>query len=83
MFAEEKKIEGTQLKVTGWKLHWISMYYYGTRQWIASAAWIANDFAFYGNKLQQGLFLNILYPTVRSYTTMAVFLLDHVFSCSV
>ena len=52
----------------------VSVYYYGTRQWIASAAWIANDFAFYGNKLQQGLFLSILYPAVRSYTTTAFFM---------
>ena len=81
MFEEERSIEGN--KYSGWRLPSISFYYYSTRQCIASAAWIANDFAFYGNKLQQGLFLNILYPTVRSYTTMAVFLLDHVFSCSV
>lgn len=62
MFDEERNIEAH--KYTGWRLHWISVYYYGTRQCIASAAWVANDFAFYGNKLQQGLFLGILYPTV-------------------
>ena len=64
MFEEERNIEAH--KYTGWRLHWISIYYYGTRQCIASAAWVANDFAFYGNKLQQGVFLGILYPTVRS-----------------
>ncbi len=38
---------------------------YWARQLVASAAWIANDFAFYGNKLQQGVFLGLLFPTVR------------------
>ena len=64
MFEEERSIEGN--KYSGWRLPSISFYYYSTRQCIASAAWIANDFAFYGNKLQQGLFLNILYPAVRT-----------------
>ena len=32
-----------------------------------SLSWFVWDFAFYGNKLQQGLFLNILFPTATPY----------------
>ncbi len=35
--------------------HLTSYYYFWPRQLVASVAWIANDFAFYGNKLQQGV----------------------------
>jgi hypothetical protein len=30
-----------------------------------SMAWVANDFAFYGNKLFQSTFIALLYPTVN------------------
>ena len=36
---------------------------YWPRQFAASIAWVANDFAFYGNKLQQSRFISILYPS--------------------
>jgi hypothetical protein len=56
MFTEEKNIEGSlNVKAVGLKKHLVSIKYWGLRQVIASGAWIANDFAFYGNKLQQGL----------------------------
>ncbi len=29
-----------------------------------SLAWVANDFAFYGNKLFQSTFISLLYPKV-------------------
>ena len=68
MFTEEKNIEGSlNVKAVGLKKHLVSIKYWGLREVIASGAWIANDFAFYGNKLQQGLFLNILFPTATPY----------------
>ena len=68
MFEEEEQIEGTMdKKATGLQKHLISLRYWGLRQVIASGAWIANDFAFYGNKLQQGLFLKILFPLATPY----------------
>lgn len=68
MFEEEKKIEDSmEKKATGFRMHLVCAYYWGSRQFIASGAWIANDFAFYGNKLQQGLFLNILFPSATPY----------------
>jgi hypothetical protein len=35
---------------------------YWSRQFAASMTWLANDFAFYGNKLQQNKFITFLYP---------------------
>lgn len=35
---------------------------YWSRQIAASMTWLANDFAFYGNKLQQSKFISFLYP---------------------
>lgn len=68
MFAEEKHIEAKlNVKAVGWRKHTCSLYYYWPRQLVASAAWIANDFAFYGNKLQQNVFLAILFPGVTPY----------------
>ncbi len=65
MFEEEKSIENSLGQPAYWLLHWRSFKQYWIRQWIASGAWVANDFAFYGNKLQQNVFLGILFPTVR------------------
>jgi len=68
MFIEEEGIEGQMnTKATGVQKQLISLKYWGLRQVIASGAWIANDFAFYGNKLQQGLFLGILFPQATPY----------------
>ncbi len=47
--------------------HLVTWRYYGFRQLVASTAWIANDFAFYGNKLQQGVFLALLFPGATPY----------------
>ena len=43
---------------------------YWPRQFVASMAWFANDFAFYGNKLQQGVFIALLYPTYTPFQQM-------------
>lgn len=47
-----------------WK---VSMYYYWPRLWVTCIAWIANDFAFYGNKLFQNVFISLLYPTATPF----------------
>lgn len=44
--------------------------FYGPRQLVASLAWIANDFTFYGNKLQQSFFISQLHPTASYYRRM-------------
>ena len=64
MFVEDKHIEKSVLKASVWKKQMLSLYYYWPRSIISSLAWIANDFAFYGNKLQQSKFITFLYPTV-------------------
>ena len=49
MFVEEKKIESTMnVRAVGLRKHLVSIWYWGLRQFIASGAWVANDFAFYG-----------------------------------
>ena len=71
MFEEEQKIE-QKLNVNGSvgvRKQLVSLYYYWPRQWVASMAWVANDFAFYGNKLQQNVFLGVLFPTVSTTYT--------------
>ena len=44
--------------------------FYFPRQFIASSAWIANDFAFYGNKLQQSQFMTLLHPAASAFLIM-------------
>ncbi len=72
MFVEEKAIEKSTVHVSKWAAHWISFKHYFWRQWIASGAWVANDFAFYGNKLQQNVFLGILFPTVSEVLKLII-----------
>ncbi|GAX73083.1 hypothetical protein CEUSTIGMA_g536.t1 [Chlamydomonas eustigma] len=71
MFVEEKGIqaflETSSTRVTGMKKHVRSFIFYFWRQFVASGAWVANDFAFYGNKLQQNVFLNVLFPGSTPY----------------
>lgn len=72
MFEEVDSIEHTiaeqkQLGAVGLRKHMLSAYYYWPRQLVASVAWIANDFAFYGNKLQQGQFISLLYPKATPF----------------
>eukprot|EP00798_Chlamydomonas_sp_ICE-L_P032550 gene32550-17267_t len=50
-----------------WRKHVISAHMYWPRQLVASVAWVANDFAFYGNKLFQSTFISILYPLATQY----------------
>jgi len=74
MFVEVDKIEHNLAAVehvSNTKLmlrkQMVSLYYFGWRQMVASVAWVCNDFAFYGNKLQQNIFLNLLYPGSTAY----------------
>ena len=71
LFSEEESIEeGVEVGNVGLRKQLVSLYYYGPRQFVASAAWVANDFAFYGNKLQQSKFINLLYPGAVYYKQM-------------
>eukprot|EP00798_Chlamydomonas_sp_ICE-L_P017379 gene17379-23681_t len=69
MFVEENKIEHAHatVAVSAVKRHVLSLRRYWHRQLIASLAWFANDFAFYGNKLQQSFFISLLYPHATPY----------------
>jgi hypothetical protein len=68
MFAEEKLIVAKVVQTTGFMKHWMCIRFYFWRQWVASWCWVANDFAFYGNRLQQNVFLSVLFPTVRAHS---------------
>ncbi|GFH15672.1 uncharacterized protein HaLaN_11941, partial [Haematococcus lacustris] len=58
--------QGTQ-SASVLRRHVVSLRQYWPRQMSASVTWICNDFAFYGNKLQQGLFISLLYPTATPF----------------
>ncbi|KAJ9505419.1 hypothetical protein QJQ45_027488 [Haematococcus lacustris] len=58
--------QGTQ-SASVLRRHAVSLRQYWPRQLAASVTWICNDFAFYGNKLQQGLFISLLYPTATPF----------------
>eukprot|EP00955_Chlamydomonas_euryale_P090576 364556-Chlamydomonas_euryale.AAC.17 len=69
LYEEEEEIEqslATPLNFAAPQDRFFALYksflQYLPRQVVASGAWLANDFAFYGNKLQQGFFINLLYP---------------------
>ena len=50
MFEEDVMLEQaciTEDKRSYWRKHWLSIKMYWPRQFVASFAWIANDFAFY------------------------------------
>ena len=74
LFIEENQIERTDKKIkldhSTLRRHLVSAYYYWPRQLVASMAWICNDFAFYGNKLQQSKFIALLYPGTSYYVQM-------------
>ena len=72
LFEEEESIESNAVEVgnIGFRKQLVSAYYYWPRQFVASMAWICNDFAFYGNKLQQSKFINLLYPGLPYYNQM-------------
>ena len=36
--------------------------HFSSRIWASSITWFVNDFAFYGNKLFQGVFIKIINP---------------------
>ena len=58
----EEAASGSGKQQTQWQKHWASLKVYWPRLFVASFAWIANDFAFYGNKLFQSTFIKLLYP---------------------
>jgi MFS family permease len=54
--------------------------FYGPRQLAASLAWIANDFTFYGNKLQQSFYIALMYPAATPYEQMKFTVLNSAIS---
>ena len=84
MFKASKKFESELLTTDAaaqrrlkWTKFFIQTKFYFWRLWVASFAWIANDFAFYGNKLFQGVFISILYPKVgAAHSTFIVFVIE-------
>ena len=46
------------------------LWLYWPRQFAASFTWFCNDFAFYGNKLQQGVFIKLLFPALNPFGQM-------------
>jgi hypothetical protein len=59
-----------------WKRMSTLIKFYLPRQIAASGAWIANDFAFYGNKLQQAFFISIMIPKATPYDQMKYTILN-------
>ena len=63
----QKHMDESKSRLQGGMAPWLfsrpSLLLYWPRQFVASIGWIANDFAFYGNKLQQHRFIELLYPT--------------------
>eukprot|EP00877_Chromochloris_zofingiensis_P002903 jgi/Chrzof1/12613/Cz07g01060.t1 len=48
-------------------LYRTSLYYFWPRMIATCIGWVANDFAFYGNKLFQNTFISILYPKATAF----------------
>lgn len=46
--SEKAKAMQKHKPPTFWRKHAVTWWYWGHRQMVASAAWVANDFAFYG-----------------------------------
>ncbi|GAX76180.1 hypothetical protein CEUSTIGMA_g3624.t1 [Chlamydomonas eustigma] len=67
LFEEEKAIERNLGKVSSQRAHLISIWHYIPRLFVGSVGWICNDFDFYGNKLQQNVFLAALFPGATPY----------------
>jgi hypothetical protein len=51
-------------------LVWNAAVYFWPRLIATCFAWVANDFAFYGNKLFQSTFISVLYPGATEYAKM-------------
>lgn len=66
MFTEEHE-DVIEKEVSTIQKHKVSALRYWPRVFAVSMAWIANDFAFYGNKLFQSTFIGLLYPTASQY----------------
>lgn len=47
-----------------------TLHRFGPRLFVTSLAWVANDFAFYGNKLFQSTFIAALYPDATPFERM-------------
>lgn len=68
MFEQQKKKKAEAASTSRPFAKYICLYW--PRQFVASIAWVANDFAFYGNKLQQSRFIDFLYPDATPYVKM-------------
>lgn len=58
------------VRISDWRSFLNGFSFYAPRQFVASLAWIANDFTFYGNKLQQSFFISLLHPNSTFYEKM-------------
>ncbi|GAB4816605.1 hypothetical protein N2152v2_003651 [Parachlorella kessleri] len=57
--------------------YWIIVRFYWPRLFITCIGWVANDFAFYGNKLSQSKFISVISgPDATQYTKMQWTLLN-------
>lgn len=83
LYKEEDIIEHTVLadKATVKNKYYKSMKYWGWRQIVASIGWFINDFAFYGQKLDQTLFISLIHPgeasipwLIQRYTVLNAFI---------
>jgi hypothetical protein len=77
MFVEERKTIQEHVSAViveeaaiSWAIRKNYILFYWPRQFVASFAWIANDFAFYGNKLQQSRFIDLLHPGATAFVKM-------------
>lgn len=59
-----------------WREHWLVFKHYWPRLFVTCFGWIANDFAFYGNKLFQSKFIAIISPGASNYERMKWTLLN-------
>jgi len=63
MYKEEDKLEHDAFaNISFWNRNVKTLKYWGWRQIVTSIGWFINDFAFYGNKLSQTMFIKLIHP---------------------
>ncbi|KAL4429622.1 hypothetical protein ABPG77_008671 [Micractinium sp. CCAP 211/92] len=76
---EELAAGNEEAEVSGrgfWHEHWTVLRFYWPRLLVTCLGWVANDFAFYGNKLFQSQFINVISPGASRYVQMQWTLLN-------
>lgn len=84
--AEHKAVEEDEAVAHGnepaahghrsWREHWTVLRFYWPRLLVTCLGWVANDFAFYGNKLFQSQFIAVISPGASRYVQMQWTLLN-------